>query len=88
VVVRFCSLAEEEEEGGRGIRGVWEKTYVSSSPVTLGKQRIGTMRRTKAQAIAPTGREKRPRCQGPGRKRSATKKTRMKMGIVKALGGR
>jgi hypothetical protein len=46
------------------------------------------MRITNAQAIAPTGREKRPRCQGPGRKRSATKKTRMKMGIVKALRGR
>jgi hypothetical protein len=75
-----------EEEGGGRVRGRI-KTYVSSEPVTLGKQRIGTMRSTNAQAIAPMGREKRPRCQGPGRKRSATKKTRMKMGIVKALGG-
>lgn len=63
--------------------------FISSSckfaPVTLGKQRIGTMSMTKAEAMVPVGMEKRPRFQGPGRKRLPTKKTRIKIGVVKAL---
>ena len=55
------------------------------APVTLGKQSIGTMSMTKAEAMMPMGMEKCPRFQGPGRKRLPTKKTRMKIGVVKAL---
>lgn len=43
------------------------------------------MSATKADAMTPMGMENFPRFQGPGRKRFPTKKTRMKMGIVKAL---
>jgi len=56
-----------------------------SLPVTLGKHKMGTMSATNALAIAPIGRLKRPRFQGPGRKRLPTKKTRMKIGVVKAM---
>lgn len=56
-----------------------------SGPVTLGKQRMGTMSMTNAEAMVPMGIEKRPRFQGPGRKRLPTRKTRIKMGMVKAL---
>jgi len=38
----------------------------------------------KAQAIPPIGLLNLPKCHGPGRKRSPTKKTRIIMGIVKA----
>ena len=56
-----------------------------SGPVTLGKHRMGTMSMTNAEATMPVGMEKRPRFHGPGRKRLPTKKTRMKIGVVKAL---
>ena len=58
---------------------------VKSAPVTLGKHRIGTMRMTNADATKPMGSDNLPRFQGPGRKRLPTKKTRMKIGVVKAL---
>lgn len=61
-----------------------KETHVNSAPVTLGKQRMGTMRMTKAEAMTPTGILYLPRFQGPARKRLPTKKTRMKMGVVKA----
>lgn len=59
-------------------------TYSRSLPVTLGSIRIGTINITKAQAAVPMGMLARPRFHGPGRNRFPTKKTRMKMGIVKA----
>lgn len=45
---------------------------------------MGTMSVTNADPTAPMGMLKRPKFQGPGRKRSPTKKTRMTMGMVKA----
>lgn len=45
---------------------------------------MGIMRRTKAEATTPTGMLARPRFHGPARKRLPTKKTRMKIGVVKA----
>ena len=49
-----------------------------------GKHNIGTMSITKAHAAAPIGILILPRFQGPGLKRLPTKKTLMKIGIVKA----
>lgn len=60
-------------------------TYSNCEPVTLGKHRIGIMRATKLQPIVPMTTEYFPRFHGPGLKRSPTRKTRMKMGMVKAL---
>lgn len=45
---------------------------------------IGTMTMTKAQPTTPMGIENLPRCQGPLRNLSPTKKMRMKIGITKA----
>jgi hypothetical protein len=59
--------------------------YVKFAPVTLGKQRIGIMSKTKAHATLPMALEYFPRFQGPGLKRLPTKKTRMKIGMVNAL---
>lgn len=42
------------------------------------------MRATKALAMQPMGILKTPKFHGPGRKRLPTKKTRMKIGVVKA----
>ena len=53
--------------------------------MTLGKQRIGIIKETKAHAIVPIAIEYLPKFHGPGLKRFPTKKTRMKMGMVKAL---
>jgi hypothetical protein len=47
---------------------------------------MGTMSATNADAITPMGMENLPRCHGPGRNLLPTKKTRMTMGIVNALG--
>lgn len=57
---------------------------VKSLPVPLGKHRIGTISATKALAMQPIGMLRRPRFQGPGRNLFPTKKTRMKIGVVKA----
>jgi len=57
---------------------------VRLSPVLAGKHRIGTIKATKALAIHPIGMLSFPKFQGPGRKRLPTKKTLMKMGVVKA----
>jgi hypothetical protein len=46
---------------------------------------MGTMRSTKAEATTPIGTLKRPRFQGPGRKREPTKKTRIKIGVINAV---
>lgn len=46
---------------------------------------IGVINITNAHAVLPMGRVSRPRFQGPGRKRDPTRKSRMKMGIVKAM---
>jgi hypothetical protein len=61
-----------------------EPTYVNSDPVALGKQRIGTIRATNAEAMTPHGMLKAPRLQGPARNRLPTKKTRIKTGAVNA----
>jgi len=45
------------------------------------------MSATNADAMMPMGMENLPRCHGPGRNLLPTKKTRMTMGIVNALGG-
>lgn len=57
---------------------------VRSFPVTLGRQRIGTMSATNALAMAPMGILKRPRFHGPALNLLPTKNTRIKMGVVKA----
>ena len=57
---------------------------VKSSPTLHGKHKIGIMSTTNALATLPITRLYRPRCQGPARKRFPTKKTRMKIGVVKA----
>ncbi len=49
-----------------------------------GKHKIGTIRATKALAMHPIGMLSFPKFQGPGRNRLPTKKTLMKMGVVKA----
>ena len=59
-------------------------THSKSEPVTLGSIKIGTMRATNAQAALPMYMLNGPRFQGPALNRLPTKKTRMKMGIVKA----
>jgi hypothetical protein len=61
------------------------KTDVKSAPVTLGKHIIGIISKTKAHPTMPTALEYFPKFQGPGRNLSLTKKTRIKIGIVKAL---
>lgn len=50
----------------------------------LGKQRIGIMRTTKEQDIHPIGLLKTPKCHGPLRKLSPTKKVLIRIGVVKA----
>ena len=59
-------------------------THSKSEPVKLGSMRIGTMRATNAQAAHPMYILKGPKFQGPALNRLPTKKTRMKMGMVKA----
>jgi hypothetical protein len=49
-----------------------------------GKQRIGNMTMTNAEAAYPIGRLNIPKFQGPGRNRPPTTKTRIAIGIVKA----
>ncbi len=61
------------------------KSYVSSAPVVLGKQRMGIIIKTKAHATVPMAPEYFPRFQGPGLKRLPTRKTRIKIGMVNAL---
>ena len=55
------------------------------APLEAGKQRTGTIRTTHASAINPQGRENFPRFQGPGRKLSRTKMTRMATGVINAM---
>lgn len=52
--------------------------------VVVGSIKTGTINATNAHAAHPIGRLNRPKFHGPGRKRSPTKNTRMKMGMVKA----
>ena len=59
-------------------------THSKSEPVRLGSIKIGTMSATKAQAALPMYMLKGPKFQGPALNRLPTKKTRMKMGMVKA----
>ena len=60
-------------------------TYVKSSPVVLGKQRIGIMSKTKEHPTVPIAVDHLPKCHGPGRKLFPTKATRRKIGMEKAL---
>lgn len=59
-------------------------THLRSEPVKLGSINIGTMRATNPQAALPIYMLKRPKFQGPALNLLPTKKTRMKIGIVKA----
>lgn len=65
-------------------RQLEKRTYSKSLPVTLGKQRIGTINKTKAHAETPIGILALPRFHGPGRNLLPTKKTLIKIGRVKA----
>lgn len=54
------------------------------SPLTDGKQRMGSITRMNAQPATPIGLLNLPKCHGPRRNRSPTKKVLMKIGTVKA----
>jgi hypothetical protein len=58
---------------------------IGAGEATAGKQRTGTISNTHPSAINPHGRENLPRFQGPGRKFSRTKMTRMATGRMKAM---
>lgn len=53
--------------------------------VAVGSINTGIIRATNAHAAPPIGMLNLPRFHGPGRKRSPTKNTRMKIGILKAV---
>ena len=55
-----------------------------SDPVLEGNIKIGTIRMTKAHAVAPIGVLNFPKFHGPGRNLLPTRKTLIKIGIVKA----
>lgn len=58
---------------------------IGAGESTAGKQRTGTISNTHPNAMNPHGRENLPRFQGPGRKFSRTKMTRIATGIMKAM---
>jgi hypothetical protein len=56
-----------------------------SGSLTAGKHNTGTIKATHPSAMNPHGRENLPRCQGPGRKLSRTKITRIATGRMNAI---
>ncbi|KAL9103530.1 MAG: hypothetical protein Q9163_001448 [Psora crenata] len=62
---------------------IWDRDFILTS-VELGSIKIGTIKATKAHAATPIGVLNFPRFHGPARNLLPTKKTRMKIGIVKA----